>query len=119
MNRFVPGQLKVVQDTIAQFSQDKKIDAIDLQERVALLQACCKDEDYSEEEIAFVQRVQKKYDGPAEEKNGWKYIKSPDPAVNMKTRIDHTKGTAIGRAEAILDADIFHLAALESERMNR
>ena len=74
MDKMLPRSLKVVQEAIDEFRQDDRIDTADREELSALMEGRGRDEVYSEEENALLQRVRQKYEGSLEE-GKWKQLK--------------------------------------------
>ena len=111
--------LKPLQEAIDEFRQDDRIDAADMEEFSGLIKGCWRQEVYSEEEEALLQRVCQKFEGSLEEIK-WKRLNSPDTFVKMDGIFEEGRSTAmIGRAVTIVDASIEECAAWEHARMSR
>ncbi|GMI16129.1 hypothetical protein TrLO_g13735 [Triparma laevis f. longispina] len=74
---------------------------------------------YSEEEIALLERVRKKFEGSLKEGKGWKQLKSPDIFVKMESTYEEGSAAGVGRAITVVDATIEDCATLEYARMTR
>ena len=68
MNKTVPRALSAAHSVIDYFRQDERIDAADMGELSDYVQEHWREEVYSEEENALLQRVRQKFEGSLEER---------------------------------------------------
>ena len=73
---------------------------------------------YSAEEEALIKQVCHMLEGSLKEES-WVRVQSIDPLVKMESNHYHKNGTAIGRANAVVDASIEECAAWEFAKMSR
>ncbi|GMH89495.1 hypothetical protein TL16_g11475 [Triparma laevis f. inornata] len=119
VNKLAPQALSAVQDAIDEFTQDEMVDAAERREKATLMREW-KNEVYSEEEIALLERVREKFEGSLKEGKGWKKFKSPDIFVEMEATFEERGSTAaIGRAVTVVDATIEDCVAWEAARVTR
>ena len=119
VDKYAPRSLKVVQEAIDEFRQDVKIDAADREELSTLMGKCLSEETYSEEELALLQNVRRKFEGSLKGKK-WKQLRSSDVFVTMESTFEEGGSAAgIGRAITVVDASIEDCAAWEVARMTR
>ncbi|GMH84308.1 hypothetical protein TL16_g09884 [Triparma laevis f. inornata] len=127
VNKQVPSQLKVVQEAINGFKQDKQIDTASVSDLATYMKDHWQDQTYSAQEDALLQRARLKFEDSLRNKH-WKKLKSPDPFVTMDSTMYEDRGNfasiAIGRTSTIVDATPEECAALEyakdtRERMQR
>ena len=99
--------------------EDDRIDAAVREGLSALIKERSREEVYSEEEIALLQRVRQKFEGSLEE-GKWKELKSPDVFVTMESTFEEGGSSAgVGRAITVVDAPLEDCVAWEGARMTR
>ena len=74
VDKQIPYSLSVVQQAIDEFRQDNRIDAVVREELSTLIKERSREEVYSQEEEALLQRVRQKFEGSLEE-GKWKELK--------------------------------------------
>ncbi|GMH61177.1 hypothetical protein TL16_g03202 [Triparma laevis f. inornata] len=141
-NKMISTILDAVQEAINEFRQDETIDAAETREFHTKLMAW-KDERFSAEEDAFLQRLSQKFEeslkegaqqdhrrssflrnllqplGPKRKHLGWKQLRSLDVFVKMEIIYEENSTAGIGRGTTIVDAPILDCAAWEFCRMTR
>ncbi|GMH49720.1 hypothetical protein TrVE_jg2397 [Triparma verrucosa] len=119
----VPYALSVLQQAADYFRQDDLVEAEELRVLSNFLTEELKDEVYTAEENALIDRVSEKLDNLEEKEGTLTKVVSPDVFVKMDTTVvfdvvDHHK-TMIGRAVTVLDASVEDCVAWELLRVTR
>ncbi|GMH58858.1 hypothetical protein TrLO_g8001 [Triparma laevis f. longispina] len=120
VDKKVPVQLGAVHALADEFRQDEKVDSVEVGVLATFIRERWKDEVYSEEENALLERARQKFEGSFKEGKVWTRLKSPDVFVKMEATFEKGGSVAlVGRAATVVEATIEDCAAWELTRMTR
>ena len=117
MNRRLPQALGVLQQAIDEFRQDDKIDEVNRAELATLMREKHDDQEYSEEELAVLERGHHRFEDVDEA--DYEHIESPDVFVKMDMVMEEGASVVVGRAVTIVDATAEDCATWGWAKMTR
>ena len=109
VNQKLPQALGVAQEAFDEFRQDDKIDEADRAKLATLMREKHDDQEYSEEELALLERAYCKIEDVKE--TDYEHLESPDMFVKMDYLMQEGGKVGIGRAITVFDATTEDCAA--------